>query len=93
MRLGPLGEGLGLRQGVYTAEALHDRSKGTLVLAIVIDTQGNVTDVQETSESLGKGLNKSAMDTVKTAVHSRRTRRCFRDSARKGRGQLSSLSP
>jgi TonB family protein len=50
----------------YTPEARHDRIEGTLVLAIVIDTGGNVSDVQETSEPLGEGLDKSAIDTVKT---------------------------
>ncbi len=50
----------------YTHEALRDKIEGSVKLWIVVDTQGNVTDVQETSEPLGYGLDKSAMDTVKT---------------------------
>jgi TonB family protein len=49
----------------YTPEARRDRIEGTLVLAIVIDTQGNVSAVQETSAPLGEGLDQSGMDTVK----------------------------
>jgi len=50
----------------YTPEARDARIEGIVVLSIVIDTQGNVTDVQETSDPLGGGLDKMAMDTVKT---------------------------
>jgi TonB family protein len=50
----------------YTPEARHNRIEGKVILSIVIDTQGNVADVQETSEALGGGLDKSAMDAVKT---------------------------
>jgi protein TonB len=34
-------------------------------LSIVIDTEGNVSDVQESSAPLGDGLDQSAIDTVK----------------------------
>jgi len=50
----------------YTPQARHDGIEGTLTLMIVIDSQGNVIDVQESSEPLGEGLDQSAMDTVKT---------------------------
>ena len=49
----------------YTPEAGHDGIEGTLTFRIVVDSQGNVTDVQETSKPLGEGLDQSAMDTVK----------------------------
>ena len=49
----------------YTPEAARYKIEGTVKLWIVVDTQGNVTDVQETSELLGYGLDQSAMDTVK----------------------------
>ncbi len=49
----------------YTPEARRDRIEGIVVLWIVVDTQGNVSDVQETSAPLGEGLDQSAMDTVK----------------------------
>ncbi len=51
---------------VYTPEARRDRIEGTVKLWIVIDTLGNVSDVHESSEPLGGGLDKSAIDTVKT---------------------------
>jgi TonB family protein len=50
----------------YTPEARHEKIEGTATLWIVIDTQGNVSDVQENSAPLGYGLDKSAIDTVKT---------------------------
>jgi len=50
----------------YTPEARQAGIEGKMTLAIVVDAQGNVTDVQETSEGLGGGLDKSAMDAVKT---------------------------
>jgi TonB family protein len=50
----------------YTHEALRDRIEGTLKFWIVIDTQGKVSEIQESSAPLGDGLDKSAMDTVKT---------------------------
>lgn len=49
----------------YTREARHDKLEGTIVLVIVIDAEGNVTDIQESSRKLGDGLDKSAMDTVR----------------------------
>jgi TonB family protein len=49
----------------YTPEARRDRIEGTLTLSIVVDTQGNVSAVQEISAPLGEGLDQSAMDTVK----------------------------
>jgi TonB family protein len=50
----------------YTPEARRDRIEGTVILWIVVDTQGNVSDVHENSEPLGQGLDQSAIDTVKT---------------------------
>jgi TonB family protein len=50
----------------YTPEARRDRIQGTVSLWIVVDAQGNVSDIQEMSDPLGDGLDKSAMDTVKT---------------------------
>jgi len=50
----------------YTPEARHDRIEGAVKLWIVVDTQGNVSDIQEISKPLGEGLDKSAIDTVKT---------------------------
>jgi TonB family protein len=50
----------------YTPEATRDRVSGTVELVIVIDAQGNVTDLQERSQPLGDGLDKSAIDTVRT---------------------------
>jgi len=49
----------------YTPEARRERIAGVVELFIVIDTQGNVSDIREVSEPLGGGLDKSAMDTVK----------------------------
>jgi len=50
----------------YTPEARRDRLEGVVNLKIVIDTQGNISDVQEISKPLGDGLDQSAIDTVKT---------------------------
>lgn len=50
----------------YTPEARRDRIEGVVKLSIVVDVQGNVSDVRETSEPLGEGLDQSAIDTVKT---------------------------
>jgi TonB family protein len=50
----------------YTPQARHDRIEGTVSLYIVIDAQGNVSDIREVSDPLGDGLDKTAMDTVKT---------------------------
>jgi len=49
----------------YTLEARHARIEGTVKLLIAVDAAGNVSDVQESSELLGGGLDKSAMDTVR----------------------------
>ena len=49
----------------YTPEARHDRIEGVVKLWIVIDPQGYVSDIQESSEPLGGGLDQSAIDTVK----------------------------
>ena len=49
----------------YTPEARRDRIEGIVKLWIVVDTEGNVSDVQESSAPLGDGLDKSAIDTVK----------------------------
>jgi TonB family protein len=50
----------------YTPEGRRDRIEGIVKLIIVVDVQGNVSDVQETSKPLGDGLDQSAIDTVKT---------------------------
>lgn len=50
----------------YTPEARHDRIEGVVQLWIIIDAQGNVSDIREISKLLGGGLDKSAIDTVKT---------------------------
>ena len=50
----------------YTPKARHDRIQGMVALLIVIDAQGNVTDVRETSKPLGEGLDEKAIETVKT---------------------------
>ena len=49
----------------YTPEARRDRIEGVVKFWIVIDAQGNVSDIREISEPLGDGLDQSAMDTVK----------------------------
>jgi len=49
----------------YTPEARRAGIEGTVQFWIVIDTQGNVSAIQESSTALGHGLDKSAMDTVK----------------------------
>lgn len=49
----------------YTPEARRDKIEGTVTLSIVVDTLGNVSDVQESSGPLGGGLDKSAIDTVR----------------------------
>jgi TonB family protein len=50
----------------YTPEARRDGIEGTVRFWIVVDAQGNVSDIQQISPPLGDGLDKSAMDTVKT---------------------------
>lgn len=50
----------------YTLEAQRDGLQGSVNLWIVIDENDDGTDVREVSRQLGDGLDKSAMDTVKT---------------------------
>jgi TonB family protein len=50
----------------YTPQARRDKLEGTVKLSIIIGPQGNVTDVQETSERLGDGLDESAIENVRT---------------------------
>jgi TonB family protein len=50
----------------YTPKAHDDHLEGTVVLGIVIDAQGNVTEVKETSKPLGDGLDEKAIETVRT---------------------------
>jgi TonB family protein len=49
----------------YTHEARRDRIEGTVEFWIVVDAQGNVSDIKEVSKPLGDGLDQSAIDTVK----------------------------
>jgi TonB family protein len=49
----------------YTPQAAHDGIEGTVQFWIVIDAQGNVSDIKEVSEPLGDGLDQRAIDTVK----------------------------
>jgi len=49
----------------YTPEARKDKVQGTVVLAITIDAEGNVTDARVT-KSLRKDLDESAVKTVRT---------------------------
>jgi TonB family protein len=53
-------------QSPYTPEARRKRTQGIVQLWIVIDAQGNVSQVQESSKPLGDGLDESAIATVKT---------------------------
>ena len=50
----------------YTPEARDRGIEGVVALWIVIDAQGNVSDIKQVSEPLGGGLDKSAFNTVKT---------------------------
>jgi len=50
----------------YTREARKAKVKGTVVLWIVVDAQGNVSDAREVSQRLGKGLDEKAVETVRT---------------------------
>ena len=50
----------------YTRQAKKAKIRGTVVLWIVIDAQGDVSDVREVSERLGKGLDENAVETVRT---------------------------
>jgi TonB family protein len=49
----------------YTPKARHHKIQGTVVLWIVVDRQGNVTDARETSKPLGDGLDEKAIEAVK----------------------------
>jgi len=49
----------------YTEEALKAKYQGTVVLRIVVDAQGNVTDCRVTIP-LGLGLDEKAVETVRT---------------------------
>jgi len=50
----------------YTPEASKAKLEGVVVLRIMIDDSGNVTDVRELSTPLGNGLDESAIKTVRT---------------------------
>ena len=50
----------------YTPAAKKAKIEGEIALSIAIDAQGNVTEVKQTSEPLGKGLDESAAATVRT---------------------------
>jgi TonB family protein len=49
----------------YSEEARKAKFQGTVVLLIVVDTQGNVADIR-TVKPLGLGLDEKAVDTVRT---------------------------
>jgi TonB family protein len=49
----------------YTKEAKDAKVQGTVILKIVVDAQGNVSEAKVT-KSLDKGLDESAVNTVKT---------------------------
>jgi len=49
----------------YSLEGRRDRIEGTVVLSIVVDSEGNVAGAQETSKPLGHGLDEKAMEAVK----------------------------
>jgi TonB family protein len=49
----------------YTSAARDRQIEGVVSLWVTIDSQGNVTEVQEKSPPLGAGLDQSAIDTVK----------------------------
>jgi TonB family protein len=50
----------------YTDEARKAGVQGTAAFTVIVDTQGNVTDVRAASEPLGKGLDDSAFKTLAT---------------------------
>ena len=50
----------------YSDEARKARVEGILVFVIVVDRQGNVSDVRAVSKPLGKGLDESAVNTLRT---------------------------
>ncbi len=49
----------------YTEEARKAKYQGTIVLWIVVDSQGNVTDCR-VAKPLGLGLDEKAVETVRT---------------------------
>jgi TonB family protein len=50
----------------YTPAARKAKREGEVALSIVIDAQGNVTEVKQTSDPLGEGLDESAAAAVRT---------------------------
>jgi TonB family protein len=50
----------------YSSIARQHKLEGVVVLMFNIDSQGNVTDVRETSKPLGDGLDQKAIETVST---------------------------
>lgn len=50
----------------YTEEARKKAREGTVVLSVAVDETGSVAGVVEVSKKLGDGLDKSAIETVKT---------------------------
>lgn len=50
----------------YTSAARKAKIEGEVALSIVIDAQGSVTEVKQTSDPLGEGLDESAAATVRT---------------------------
>lgn len=50
----------------YTKNAHQHRIEDVVSLLMVVDAEGNVIDVQETSKPLGDGLDENAIETVKT---------------------------
>ncbi len=49
----------------YTPQAARKGIEGTIQFSVVVDTAGNIADIQEKSAPLGDGLDQSAIDTVK----------------------------
>ncbi len=49
----------------YTPQATRAGIEGTIQFSVVVDTAGNISDIQEKSAPLGDGLDQSAIDTVK----------------------------
>jgi TonB family protein len=57
----------------FSEEARHARYQGVVMMHIVIDTSGNVTDIR-IDRALGKGLDENAVDAVKKWKFSPATR-------------------
>lgn len=57
----------------FSEEARHARYQGIVIMRIVIDTSGNVTDIR-IERALGKGLDENAVDAVKKWKFSPATR-------------------